>query len=408
MEKFGLLGEKLGHSYSPQIHAMLADYEYILYEKKPEEITEFLTNGQFNGLNVTTPYKKTVIPYCATLSEIAARLGSVNTLIKQKDGTLRGDNTDYFGFLYMLEKTGIDVKGKKALVLGDGGAAPTIRAALSDRGAGEVVTISRRGPDNYGNIGRHADARIIVNTTPVGMYPGNGRSPVELGDFKRCEAVADIIGNPAKTELMLQAEDRGIPCAGGLNMLVAQAKRACELFRSVAIQDTVIEEIVEAIGRSTRNIALIGMPGCGKTTVGQQLAEITGRRFFDVDEIIIAIAGKSIGRIFDEDGEAVFRDLEEEALRTAAKEWGSVISTGGGVVGRESNRRLLRQNSDVVFLDRALGELPDMGRPLSLTQGAEALYERRLPLYLAWSDYRVTACDGVMQTAQAVKEALRI
>jgi len=231
--RFGLLGEKLGHSFSPQIHARIADYEYKLYERQPGEIAEFLAQGDFDGLNVTVPYKKDVLSLCATLSEVAARIGSVNTLIKNDDGTLHGDNTDYFGFSYMLCRAGVDVKGKKAVILGSGGSAATVNAVLSDYGAGSIVTISRRGIDNYENSGRHSDAQILINTTPVGMFPDNGASPVDLGIFGSCEVVLDIISNPMKTRLMLQAEDMGIPCYGGLDMLVAQAMRSCELFLGV-------------------------------------------------------------------------------------------------------------------------------------------------------------------------------
>lgn len=406
MKKFGLLGERLEHSFSPQIHAMLADYEYKLYEKAPGEITEFLISGDFDGLNVTIPYKKTVFPLCKTLSDAAERIGGVNTIVRRKDGALYGDNTDYFGFSYLLGKAGVGIKGKKALVLGNGGASATVRTVLGDCGAGDVVTISRKGPDNYKNIETHSDAQIIVNTTPVGMYPENGASPVPLGMFGSCEAVLDIIYNPAKTELMLQAEDRGITCLGGIYMLVAQAKRACDLFTGGENPDQDIDSITEAIERKMKNITFIGMPGCGKTTVGRRLAESTGRDFYDSDEIIAAKAGKSIEMIFADDGEEAFRDLEENVLGEVLKRSGCVIATGGGIVKRESNRRLLRQNSVTLFLDRAPNELPIDGRPLSISSGIETLYKERLPLYLEWSDHKITARGGVEETARAVFEGL--
>ena len=433
MRKFGLLGEKLEHSFSPQIHAMLADYEYKLYEKSPDEVGEFLRSGDFDGLNVTIPYKKTALTLCDSLSDAAVRIGCVNTIIRRDDGALYGDNTDYFGFSYMLVKSGADVRGKKALVLGDGGAAATVRAVLADAGASMVVTISRRGPDNYDNISKNTDASIIVNTTPVGMFPGNGASPVDPGLFTSCEAILDVIYNPAKTELMLLAEDMGIPCTGGLVMLAAQAKRAGGLFlgmdRNNCFPETKtperdspfppdregtgsfvseIDGIADMLARKMMNIALIGMPGSGKTTVGKALALLTGRKFFDLDELIVSRAGKSIEAVFNDDGETVFRDLEEDVLREVSKEHGSVIATGGGVVTRPVNRRLLRQNSVVVFLDRDPGELPADGRPLSLSLGVSALYSERLPLYREWSDNIITARCGVDETAQAVREILKL
>ncbi|MCL2402294.1 MAG: shikimate kinase [Oscillospiraceae bacterium] len=405
-KKFGLLGETLAHSFSPQIHARMADYEYKLYEKSPNEVRDFLLQGDFDGLNVTIPYKKTVIPFCETLSENAVKIGSVNTMIKNADGTLHGDNTDYFGFLYMLRKSGVDVFGKKALILGNGGAALTVRAVLEDSGAGEIVTVSRTGVDNYENIDRHKNAWIIVNTTPVGMYPDNGVSPVALDIFDACETVLDIVYNPAKTELMLEAEDRGIAVAGGLYMLTAQAKRAAELFLDINIPDQAIDSITADIERQTKNIVLIGMPGCGKSSVGKKLAELTGREFHDTDELIVTKAGKSIERIFAEDGEDIFRDIEQDVLKVVSGKSGCVIATGGGIVKRAINRRFLRQNSVTVFLDREIDQLPLDGRPLSQAHGITTLYNERLPLYTAWSDYSVRCGEGVHKTALAVQEAL--
>lgn len=235
MMRCGLLGEKLGHSYSPAIHAELADYAYRLYEVAPDALAAFLTGGDFDALNVTIPYKKAVIPYCAGLSPIAQKLGSVNVLVRRPDGTLYGDNADAFGFAYLVRHSGVDIAGKKALVLGNGGASATVQAVLAQLGA-RVTVISRSGEDNYTNLGRHADAQVIVNTTPVGMYPHTGKAAVDLRQFPQCALVLDVVYNPARTALLLQAETLGIPCAGGLYMLVAQAKRSCEVFT-----DTVIE-----------------------------------------------------------------------------------------------------------------------------------------------------------------------
>ena len=293
MMRCGLLGEKLGHSYSPAIHAQLADYAYGLYEVAPEDLPAFLTGGDFDALNVTIPYKKTVIPYCAELSPIAQKLGSVNVLVRRADGTLYGDNADAFGFEYLVRHSGIDVAGQKALVLGNGGASATIQAVLEQLGA-HVTVISRHGPDNYDNLDRHADARVIVNTTPVGMYPNTGRAAVDLRQFPQCAGVLDIVYNPARTALLLQAESLGIPCAGGLYMLVAQAKRSCEVFTDTVIDDAEILRIHRLLRQEMENIVLIGMPGSGKSTIAALLAERLHRPVLDSDAQVVETAGMSM------------------------------------------------------------------------------------------------------------------
>ena len=406
IKKFGLLGEKLSHSFSPLIHSYLGNYEYNLYEKAPDDVGDFLKNGDFSGLNVTIPYKKTVLPYCAELSDKTRAIGSVNTLIRRQDGSLFGDNTDYDGFSYLLDKLAIDVSGEKALILGSGGSSVTVRAVLTDRAAGEVITVSRGGPDNYDNLDRHMDAGLIVNATPVGMYPNNGVSLIDLSLFKACRAVADIIYNPAKTRLLLDAEALGIPHANGLSMLVAQAKRAAELFTGNAIDDAVIDDITEKIERTTKNVVLIGMPGSGKSTTGAALARLTGRDFYDTDELIADKAGKSIPDIFSQDGEATFRRLETEVLTDTAKKSGAVIATGGGIVTVPENFDLIHQNSFCVFMERDINDLPSDGRPLSIQNGVAALAQKRLPLYNAWSDIKITVDGGVDATANKIREAL--
>ena len=406
IKTFGLLGEKLSHSFSPFIHSYLGDYEYRLYEKAPDEVRDFLLQGNFDGLNVTIPYKKTVLPYCAELSEKARKIGSVNTLLCMPDGRLFGDNTDYDGFSYLLDKLTVDITGKKALILGSGGSSVTVRAVLTDRCVGELVTISRSGPDNYQNLDRHSDAELIVNTTPVGMYPDTGVSPVELSAFPACDAVVDIVYNPAKTKLLLDAEALGIPCINGLSMLVAQAKRAAELFTGAAIDDAVIDVITEKIARRTKNIILIGMPGSGKTAVGAALARLTNREFCDTDILITEKSGKSIPEIFLEDGEAAFRRMETATLRGAVKKSGAVIATGGGIVTVPENLRIIRENSTCVFLDRDLTKLPSDGRPLSIKNGVAALAEKRLPLYNEWCDVKLAVRGGVEDTANTIREVL--
>ena len=300
--KSGLLGRKLGHSYSPQIHSFLGDYSYHLFEKEPEELEDFIKNGDFTGINVTIPYKKDVIPFLDELSPAAVKMGSVNTVVRRKDGTLFGHNTDYFGFVSLVHRSGIPVAGKKVLVLGSGGTSNTAVKALEDLGA-KVVIISRSGENNYGNLHLHQDASVIVNTTPVGMYPGTGRAALDLRCFPKLEGVLDVIYNPAKTQLLLDAEALGIPHANGLWMLVAQAKEAAEYFGGKPIDDSMIETVYRKMSVSMQNIILIGMPGCGKSTVASLLSQKLGRKAVDADEEIVKLAGKSIPAIFEEGGE---------------------------------------------------------------------------------------------------------
>ena len=406
MKRCGLLGEKLVHSFSPRIHQELGGYEYRLYEKSLQELDAFLKSGDFDGLNVTIPYKQTVIPYCAGLSPRAQAIGSVNTLVRRADGSLWGDNTDYDGFFAMLEQANISLDGKKALVLGSGGASKTVQAVLRDRGA-SVVVISRSGPDSYDNLDRHADARLVVNTTPVGMYPKNGAAALDIRRFPRCEAVLDVVYNPARTRLMLDAEACGIPAFGGLLMLVEQARRAAEIFTGNQIDAAVTGRLTAKLARETQNIALIGMPGCGKTTVGRALADLLGRPFYDADEQIETRAGRKIPDIFAQDGEAAFRRLETEVLAELSRQSGAVIATGGGVVTREENRDLLRQNSTIVWLQRDLHSLPLAGRPVSQSRPLNELAAERMPLYRAWCDAAVEVC-GPEETAKAIQRELKI
>ena len=402
MGRFGLLGERLAHSFSPFIHAQLGDYEYRLYEKQPDELDGFFRHGDFDGLNVTIPYKKAVIQYCGSLSETAKAIGSVNTLTRMPNGAFHGDNTDFFGLQYLLKKAGANPPEGKTIILGSGGSSLAVQAVLHDMKAKEVYVISRSGTDNYGNIHRHYDAAAIINTTPVGMYPNNGSSPIgDLKMFENCRLVVDLIYNPARTELLMQAEDLGIPGANGLSMLVAQAKKAAECFTGAAIDDEKIEAISAKIARQTQNIVLIGMPGCGKTSIGQALAKKTGREFADTDAWVAGAGKKSIPAIFSEDGEEAFRRLETDALKTLCKQSGFVIATGGGIVTRPENKKIIRQNGVVVYLDRDLSELPVSGRPLSAREGVAALAAVRLPLYEQWSDCKIAVC-GIEQTAEEI------
>ena len=352
MKKCGLLGGKLGHSYSPAIHALLADYEYKLYEHESDELEEFLTHGGLDGMNVTIPYKKSVIPYCAGLSPTAAKLGSVNTIVRRADGSLYGDNTDAFGFAGMVRCSGIEVKGKRAVVLGSGGASATVCAVLEELGAESVRVLSRHGQGGYGDITPYKDAQIIVNATPVGMYPRNGAAAVDLRDFPQCEGVLDVVYNPARTALLLQAEELGIKNAGGLYMLVAQAKRSAELFTGSSIDDAEIPRIRALMNSRMQNIVLIGMPGSGKSTAAARLGAALGREVNDSDEYIAAATGETPAQIIEGRGEAEFRRCETAALAELGKRSGLVIATGGGCVTREENYPLLHQNSVIFWLER--------------------------------------------------------
>ena len=407
MLRCGLLGRKLGHSYSPQIHHELASYEYKLYEKEPEELNRFLKSGTFDGLNVTIPYKKAVMPLLDEISPEAAAIGSVNTIVNRA-GRLTGYNTDAFGFTWLLQKSGVDVAGKKALVFGSGGASVTVCHVLKSLGADPVVVISRSGENNYENLDRHADAQLIVNATPVGMYPNTGVSPVELDQFPDCEGVFDLIYNPARTQLLLDAERRGLLCSNGLGMLVAQAKAAAERFLGRTIPDSRVEEITRQVEGQTQNLLLIGMPGCGKTTVGQFLADRLGRPLADVDHQVEAEAGCSIPDLFKKEGEEGFRIREHRALCQLSKQSGQVIACGGGIVTRRENRDPIRQNSTVIYLRRDLELLPTSGRPVSQAIPLEELYRRRAPLYEELADLTVENRGTPEETAEEIIRRLAL
>ena len=382
----GLLGRKLGHSYSPQIHQKLGNYPYNLFEKEPQELEEFLKTGNFTGLNVTIPYKKDVIPFLDELSPAAKRLGAVNTIVRRKDGTLIGHNTDYFGFRYLVEQSGLEVTGKKVLVLGSGGASNTAAAVLRELGA-ETIIISRSGENNYQNLHLHTDTAVIVNTTPVGMYPNTGVSPLDLGVFAQLEGVLDVVYNPAKPKILLDAEARGLVAMNGLGMLVAQAKQSAEWFTGCPIDDSKITEIHASLRRQMENIVLIGMPGCGKTTIGTLLAQRTGKRFVNADDALEARFRRKITDIIPTDGEAAFREMETETLAELGKQSGLVIATGGGCVTQERNHPLLHQN------DSQAGKLSEM-------------FEKRRALYERFADISVSNDGPVEETLAQIMAAL--
>lgn len=404
--EYGLIGARLGHSFSPAIHLEMGKYDYRLTELTPEEVPPFLREKAFKGINVTIPYKQTVMPFLDEISETARRIGSVNTIVRGEDGRLRGYNTDYAGFRGMLQRGGLHPAGKKCLVLGSGGASRTAVVCLRDLGASEVRVISRSGEDNYLNLERHRDARLLVNATPVGMYPNNGAAPLDLSVFPDLEGVADLIYNPARTALLLAAEERGIPFINGLYMLTAQARDACELFLGKQIPEAEAERTAGILARQAGNIILTGMPGSGKTTVGRILARQTGRQLLDTDEMIEQKTGISCGEIIRQQGEDAFRALETETLREAGKRTGIILATGGGIVVRPENRDLLRQNGLLFHLEREMDETTlEPGRPLSDSREKWVrLYAARKPLYEAWRDVPIHNTQPEAAAAEILTE----
>ncbi len=399
--QFGLLGRKLSHSYSPQIHSLLADYPYRLIEIEPDDLEHFMNTTTLSGFNVTMPYKKAVIPYCVKLSEQAKKLGAVNTVVRNSDGNWIGHNTDYFGFSRMVALSGVQLEGKKVLVLGSGGASATAVAVLKELGA-EVVVVSRTGENNYQNITNHLDAAAIVNTTPVGMYPNTGVTPIDLDVFPALEGVLDVIYNPGRTQLLMDAEKRGIISLNGLYMLVAQAKESAEWFAKKQINDTKIQDVYQILRRQMENIVLVGMPGCGKSTVGRALAEKLGKRFVDTDVQIELSAGKTIPEIFATEGESAFRELEHTVLKELGKESGLVIATGGGCVTQQRNYPALHQNARIIYIQRDIEKLPTDGRPLSEKGKLHTMFLQRKPLYESFADLTIDNNGAMEDTIAAI------
>jgi len=389
MKICGLLGRKLGHSYSPMVHnAFDMGYSYSLFEVEPGDLPEFLKNGNFHGLNVTIPYKKDVIPFCTELSPTAQAIGSVNTILRLPGGGLFGYNTDCQGFLAMLKQSGINPAGKKIIVLGSGGSSLTVCYALKQQKAAEIIVVSRGGKNNYDNL--QYDAQIIVNTTPIGMYPEKGKTLINPEDFPKLEGVLDLVYNPAKTKLILDAEEKNIPSLGGITMLVGQAAAAAGLFAGNKKVDIKLEKSVTVLlRRKMENIVLIGMPGCGKSTIARLLAEKTGKEFIDADQKLEEKTGKTIPEIFKTEGEPAFRRYETEILEEYGKKSSQVIATGGGCVTVPENFYHIKQNSTVIFLERDLSKLEREGRPLSENSDLQAMYDSRLPLYQKFADYTV-------------------
>lgn len=390
MKKYGCIGKKLTHSFSKEIHAKLADYAYDLIELAEEEIAPFFEKKDFAAINVTIPYKQTVIPYLDSISEVAERIGAVNTIVN-KDGTLCGYNTDYYGMKALIERIGIDLTGKKVLVLGTGGTSKTARVVAADLGAAEILTVSRRKTDHYITyeeaVQEHADANVIINTTPSGMYPDCESRPIDITEFTQLIGVVDVVYNPLCTNLVLDAKKRGIKAEGGLYMLIMQAVVAVERFLDTTIAKEVADRVFASIFASKENVVLTGMPGSGKSTVGKCL-NIEGFEFVDTDEESEKRCGCSIKELIQEKGEAYLRALETEVIREVSSMNCRIISTGGGAVLKEENVRALKRNGKLYFLNADLSRLQATdSRPLSDTQEKLArLYTERMSLYTGTAD----------------------
>lgn len=387
--RYGLIGAKLSHSYSKLIHNLLGDYPYDLVELTAEELGLFMQRREFDAINVTIPYKKDVIPYLYSITKEAEQIGSVNTIVN-KEGKLFGYNTDYFGFSYMAKLAGINFTGKKVMILGTGGTYLTAFSVARDAGACEIVTVSRSGEINYGNLYDRCDCEIIINTTPVGMYPNNGEKLLDLSRFSTCVGVIDVIYNPLYTELLFDAKERCIPHTNGLPMLVAQAKFASEFFFDTKIPDVKITEITNIITKDVANLVLVGMPGSGKSSVGRTAAKKLGREFFDTDSLIEEKARLPIPEIFAKYGEASFRQLETEVVAELCKQKGLCIATGGGAILTERNRRAMLQNGFAFHIERDLSLLDTKGRPLSKdSETLRNMREVRLPIYQSISSAEI-------------------
>ena len=410
--QFGLIGEKLGHSYSKEIHNLIANYGYELREVKREELGAFMTERAFSGINVTIPYKKSVMDYLDVISDDAKKIGAVNTVVN-RDGKLYGYNTDFYGLKALLIHNGVSVRNKKVLILGSGGTSDTAYNVVTGLNAKEAIKVSRTKKDGfvtYDEAARlHSDADVIINATPVGMYPDDDGVPVNIGLFPSLSAVIDAIYHPLRTNLVSDAENRGIKACGGLYMLVAQAVYAAALFENKKPDENLIDDVYGKILNNKRNIVLIGMPSSGKTTIGKALAARIGKRFADTDELIVGTTGKSIPEIFEKEGEKVFREIEKKVICDIAVNDGTVIATGGGVILDEKNVLALKRNGVIVYLDRKIDNLiATDSRPLSSNvDDLKKLYAKRKPLYEKYAEITIDDNDDVATVVRRAEEALK-
>lgn len=411
--KYGLIGERLGHSYSAVVHAELGDYPYELVEIPRGSLENFIKTSDFLGINVTIPYKKEIIPYLDELDDSAREVGAVNTVVR-REGRLIGYNTDIYGMRALIEHAGISVAGKKALILGTGGTSLTARALLCSLGAGEIHRVSRahtEGAITYpAAYEEHSDAEIIINTTPVGMYPNIYDSPIDLSKFPTLCGVVDAVYNPMESSLVRAAKRLGATAVGGLYMLVSQAVRASEIFLGTEYPSDTTEKIFRKMSLKEQNIVLIGMPSSGKSTVGKILAERLARPFFDTDALIEELSHRTPRELIETLGEESFRNTESEAIKNIAGSTGVVIATGGGAVLRESSVEALKMNGRLIFIDRPLDSLtPDKSRPLTSSKDSlEKKYAERYPIYSRVADLRVDGSGTPREVAERILQALGI
>jgi len=408
MKKYGCIGKKLTHSFSKEIHAGLADYEYQLIELTEEEIPSFFAMKDFEAINVTIPYKQTVIPYLDSVSDIAQRIGAVNTIVN-KDGKLYGYNTDYYGMKALIERIGLNIRGKKVMVLGTGGTSKTARVVVSDMGASEVLIVSRRKTDEYicyeEAVSLHSDAKIIINTTPSGMYPDCESKPIDLDAFLELEGVVDAVYNPLCTNLVMDAKTRGIKAECGLYMLVMQATFAVEKFIDIKISKEIADNVFKSVLASKENIVLTGMPSSGKSTIGK-LIKIEGFEFVDTDFEIEKRCGCTINELIKAKGERFFRDLESEVIRDVSSKSSLIISTGGGAILREENVKCLKRNGKIFFINADIERLKATDdRPLSDTyEKLKKLYSERIGIYQSTADVVVPDMDSAKSEAEYILE----
>ena len=402
--RFYLIGHPLGHSFSPSLHRLFGNDRYSLKDLEEDEVGPFLKSREFDGLNVTIPYKRTVIPYLAELSPRAEAIGAVNTVKKQPDGSLYGDNTDAAGFLALADRAGVSFAGRHVVVLGSGGASRTAVWAAKSRGAASVTVVSRSGPVDYGVLYSLTDTEVLVNATPVGMYPSEDAMPADPARFPALKGALDLVYNPLRTLFVQAARSLGVPAAGGLYMLAAQGSAANAVFTDREEDTGELERVFSALTRQKENLVLCGMPGSGKSTIGKMLAEKLSMPYIDTDEKIVEKAGMPIPEIFSRRGEKAFRDLEADVIREAARRSGQVISTGGGAVLREENRLRMRMNGRVFLIRRPAEALATAGRPLSRDLAAlRAMEKERAPLYALAAD---AAMDNLTSPDDAVRAIL--
>lgn len=407
--KYGCIGRKLSHSFSREIHRALADYEYNLIELEPNELSDFLNKREFKGVNVTVPYKEASIQYLDEIDSSAEEIGAVNTIFKDACGRLIGYNTDFYGLKSLILHVGVDIQGKKVAILGTGGTSKTARAVVRHLGAREILTVSRtpsEGEISYEQLyASHFDCDVIINTTPVGMYPDVYKTAVDISPFNNLYGVVDVVYNPLRTTLVSAAIRRGIPASSGLYMLVAQAVKASEIFIEKSYPKEVVDEVYSKILKEKETIVLIGMPSSGKSTVGKLLAEALSRPFIDTDELVEARAGMKISEIFEKYGEKHFRMLEKEAVMDAAKTPSAVIATGGGAVLSSDNVAALKQNGRLYFIDRPLETLiPTSDRPTASDRAKiKALYEARFEIYMDACDERITDTETALSVMNQIR-----